>query len=200
MPQYAYPTSDVSNDGWATAPLWSKIDEEPANDDTDYVSSPLHANNRAYTVALGDVGDPSIHTGHILSYRLWGDNPNEYFKVELLQGVVVIHSTGNFKLTPANAWVTYSFTLTEGEAAAITDYLDLNVRLTAGAAGAIIYRQYTTWIRLEVPDVSKVRNLKVKVSGVWTPVVAVKVKVSGAWVPVKVSARVNGEWKTIHEN
>lgn len=47
--------------------------------------------------------------------------------------------------------------------------------------------------------ISKIRNLGVKVSGVWTQVTKAWGKVGGAWTETSVSARVGGIWELIHE-
>lgn len=46
---------------------------------------------------------------------------------------------------------------------------------------------------------AKIRNLKVKVGGVWTEVASAWAKVSGSWEETSVSARVGGVWTLIHE-
>lgn len=46
---------------------------------------------------------------------------------------------------------------------------------------------------------AKIRNLKVKVGGVWTEVAKVWTKVSGTWVEGSLSAKAAGDWKLIHE-
>jgi hypothetical protein len=46
---------------------------------------------------------------------------------------------------------------------------------------------------------AKIRNLKVKVGGVWTVVSKVSVKVSGSWVEATLSAKADGSWEVIHE-
>jgi len=147
--QYAYPTSDVENSGgWTTEPLWSKVDEEPYSD-ADYVQALQNAVNLAFTVALGSPNDPNVHTGHTLRIRA-KCNVARAFKFELLQTSTVIHDSGSTNLT--TSFAEYSFTLTEGEAANITNYAALRVRVTAITTYAGEYEQ-VSWMRLEVPDV-----------------------------------------------
>ena len=149
MAQYAYPTSDIDNSGaWTTAPLWNKIDEEPAND-ADFVQSPASAANKAFTVGFGPLTDPTVHTSHVLRIRaLVGTSGT--FKFELLQGATVIHDSGVLSLT--TAFAEYNFTLTGAEAANITDYTALRVRVTAVTTYTGKFQQ-VSWIRLEVPSV-----------------------------------------------
>jgi len=150
--QYAYPTSDVENSGgWTTEPLWSKVDEEPYSD-ADYVQALQNAVNLAFTVALGSPNDPNVHTGHTLRIRA-KCNVARAFKFELLQTSTVIHDSGSTNLT--TSFAEYSFTLTEGEAANITNYAALRVRVTAITTYGGEYEQ-VSWIRLEVPDIELV--------------------------------------------
>jgi hypothetical protein len=46
---------------------------------------------------------------------------------------------------------------------------------------------------------AKVRNLSVKVGGVWTAVAKAFAKVAGTWQEIDVKAKVGGVWTTIHE-
>jgi len=150
--QYAYPTSDVNNSGaWTTEPLYNKIDEEPYSD-SDLVQSPQSAADKAFTVGLGSLTDPGVHTGHTVRIRaLVGTSGT--FKFELLQTSTVIHDSGALSLT--TSFAEYSFTLTAGEAANITDYAALRVRVTAVTTYATKYQQ-VSWVRLEVPDVAAI--------------------------------------------
>ena len=149
MSQYVYPTSDIENSGvWTIEPLWSKVDEQPYSD-ADYVQAPQNAVNLAFTVGLGAPLDPANHTGHTLRIRA-KCNVARAFKFELLQTSTVIHDSGSTNLM--TSFAEYSFTLTEGEAASITDYTALRVRVTAITTYAGEYEQ-VSWIRLEVPSV-----------------------------------------------
>ena len=46
---------------------------------------------------------------------------------------------------------------------------------------------------------AKVRNLSVKVGGVWTAVAKAFAKASGAWEETDVKVKVGGTWTLIHE-
>jgi len=162
MTQYAYPTSDVENSGvFTTLPtpgqsLWSQMDEEPYNE-TDYILSPFGGQNKACTVGLGSLIDPTIHTGHTLRVRASIGGTGGTAKHELLQGAAVIHDSGTLTLT--SSWAEFSFTLSEAEAANITDYAALRVRLTAITTPTSPARAYAVdWIRLEIPDAPAVSS------------------------------------------
>jgi len=46
---------------------------------------------------------------------------------------------------------------------------------------------------------AKIRNLSVKVGGVWTAVAKAFAKVSGTWEETDVKAKIGGVWTMIHE-
>ena len=146
--QYARPISDVENPGgWASAPLWEKLDEEPF-DDGDYVESPKSAAGDSFTIGLSGVTDPEVHTGHIIRIRA-KTAVTGTFKYELMQGVVVIKDSGDVVLGTSEA--EYNMMLTEEEAGNISDYLALRMRVTAVITQKN-QRQNVSWIRVDVPD------------------------------------------------
>jgi hypothetical protein len=103
-------------------------------------------------VGLGSLADPNDHSGHTVRIRACtGTASTATCKFELLQGSTVIHDSGSKSLT--SSWQEFSFTLTTGEAANITDYAALRIRYTAltTTAGKL---QGCSWMRLEVPDVT----------------------------------------------
>ena len=163
-PQYVYPDADVDNGGaWTTAPLYAKIDEEPY-DDGDYVISPKTAANKSFTVGLGNPVDFGIHTDHTLRIRAKATLAGATLKFELLQGTTVIHDSGNQTL--GVAFEEFNFTLSEGEAAEITDYTALRVRVTAVTTGNNKY-QWVSWIRFEIPgETIEEHSGSVSISGV----------------------------------
>jgi len=126
--QYARPSSDVENPGgWTTEPLWALIDEEPF-DDGDFAHSPKSATADSFTIGLSGVTDPEVHTGHIVRIRAKA-GVSGTFKYELMQGVVVIKDSGEITLT--TSFAEYNMTLSEAEAANITDYTALRVRVSS---------------------------------------------------------------------
>jgi hypothetical protein len=162
MTQYAYPTSDIDNSGVFTSlptpgqALYLQIDEEPY-DEGDYINSPFGEQNKSCTVGLGSLTDPVIHTGHILRVRAAIGGTGGTAKHELLQGAVVIHDSGTLTLT--SGWAEFSFTLSEAEAANITDYAALRVRLTAITTPTSPAKGYgVAWVRLEIPDAPAVSS------------------------------------------
>lgn len=148
MTQYAYPNADIENPGaWTTEPLWKKMDEEPFDDD-DFVTSPKSATDKSFTLGLSGVTDPEVHTDHIVRIRAYAKVTGTV-KYELMQGAVVIKDSGEIALT--TGFAEYNMTLSEAEAANITDYAALRVRATAVTTQKNQY-QYVSWIRFECPD------------------------------------------------
>jgi hypothetical protein len=72
--QNAIPSGDVSAGSWTTAPLWSKVDEIDAIDESDSIRL---AANTTGACRLGPLvrcagtalGDPGVHTDHDISGR-----------------------------------------------------------------------------------------------------------------------------------
>jgi len=148
--QYGRPSSDIENPGsWTVTPLWEKIDEEPF-DDGDFLVSPKTATGDSFTIGLSSVIDPGVHTGHVVRVRA-ETGVSGTFKFELLQGAVVIKDSGDIALT--TAFAEYNMALSEAEAANITDYTDLQVRVTAIVTQKN-QRQNVSWIRVDIPDLA----------------------------------------------
>jgi len=174
MPQFGYPNSDIENPGgWTTEPLWVLIDEEPF-DDGDFLTSPKSAADKAFTVRLSGVTDPEVYTGHIVRIRA-KTAVSGTFKYELMQGAVVIKDSGEVVLT--TAFVEYNMTLSEGEAANITDYPALRVRVTAVVTKKN-QRQSVSWIRFECPDAGGAIPKNVSDLGLGADSVGVNVRLS----------------------
>jgi len=153
MAQVARPeTPDVSTGGWSPTPCYNEIDEETPNDG-DYLTSTKNASADTFEVNLGAVSDPNVHTGHTINYRARCDkSSNGNIVVSLMQGAATIRSYDPGFLT--TSFAPYSFTLTEGEAEAITDYSALSLRFS-GTCTANAY-VFVSWAELQVPDVQAV--------------------------------------------
>jgi hypothetical protein len=128
-PQVAAPISDVSTGGWTVTPLWSKLDETVA-DDADYVSSSLNPVADTGEVLLAPTSVPVNMAGHTLSIRAGYTGPGPVnLTLSLVQGSTVIATTTYTGI--ASAFTTLTLTLSEGEAATITDRTDLRARWSA---------------------------------------------------------------------
>ena len=93
MTQYAYPKSDITIGNWTTAPLWSKVEEEPYSD-ADYVQSAKNEANDYFEVELDDIDDPITHDDHILRVRIKETKDSGFaYQIQLYQGAVQIATT-----------------------------------------------------------------------------------------------------------
>lgn len=145
MAQFGRPVSDASDGAWlnqaaSAVDMYTSIDEVTASD-TDYVESEL--NPSASPVVFGlttTLEDPVSSSSHILRWRRQKDASGGGtigLTVELRQSYVSEGTPGTLIATatadadiPA-AWTDTSYTLSAGEADAITDYTALYVRIVA---------------------------------------------------------------------
>lgn len=145
MAQFARPDADIDVGTFTATPLWSKLDETPA-DDADEITDVTGADGTFCEVRLSDITDPTSSSNHILRMRhKRGGTSNSTAKAELVQGTTVIASTGN--QTSTSVYQQVDITLSGAEADAITDYTDLRVRLHRVSG-----RQKYSWVEFEVPD------------------------------------------------
>ena len=150
MTQTARPISDVSNDGWTTAPLWSKVND--ASDDT-FVVSPS-TENIAFIVEIADLTDPVSSSNHTIYARAKvaaGTSAAEQIKWRLLLADNTIIGISPATTVSRTAITTYSYALTTAEADAITDYAGLRLQVWACTIAANEHvNVYDVW--MECPD------------------------------------------------
>ena len=149
MAQYARPASDITTD-WTTTPLWSKLDEV-SPDDADFITGT--GPTKTAEVKLSSVTDPNAHTNHIWSLRLkaTGSSAAEKATVTLYQGSTSIEVLINNQTIVRNAFNLWTGTLVN--AANITDYSDLRIRLVTGGSNGAAETIQCSWIEFSVPDV-----------------------------------------------
>jgi hypothetical protein len=128
------PTSDLANPGvWTVAPLYPKIDED-VPDDSDYISSPMSpATSSTATVGMAPGGFAGSTDDHRVRYRFkknqtGGDRID--FTVHLLCAGTEITAWTHTDVSGAG-WVTAEQLLTNAQAAAITDYSQLQIEFEA---------------------------------------------------------------------
>lgn len=143
MAQFGRPEADSSigsytDQGGGTTNIYTTIDESSAND-SDYVRSPATPSSAPYVVRLSDMEDPVSSSGHVVRWRRQKDvagGATVNLTVQLRQGYTNEGSPGTLiaeKATVAvpDSWTDDSFTLSGGEADAITDYTALYLRFVA---------------------------------------------------------------------
>lgn len=162
MAQYVRPSADlVTHASWTSTPYWSKIDDG-ASEDNIFVTNTA-PNLEWFAVDGSSVTDPASSTGHILRVR-WtkgaGGGTTE-LTVELRQGYVSEASQGTLIATltsstaTSSSETTYTHNLSSGEADSITDYSDLQFRISGQRQGGGTGRQIDIeFVELETPDAS----------------------------------------------
>ena len=151
MAQFARPDSDLSTGGWTAqgqTNLYECVDEETANDDTDYI---LAEGDTTCELGLSDVNDPNSSTGHIIRFRIksTGSKAPERCQVDLYQGTTLIASTGT--QSSRDAYSSFEYTLTAIEADSIGNYADLRFKIISSNLDTGETMR-CTWVELEVPD------------------------------------------------
>lgn len=168
MTQYAVPIGDISKTDWsqrtgdgdadAFDELDEGIDSGVTDDDTTSWQTATLNNGETRTIEclLGSVTDPTVHTGHTFKIRARASGTTGVDRAGVIyvyQGTTLISTSTSttFNL----AYATKTHTISEAEAANITDYTDLRIRAVftwgvAGTARSIII----TGMEAEFPDVS----------------------------------------------
>lgn len=156
MTQSARPASDISTGSWSTAPLYAAIDEASASDSDFIQSGNARLGDDTCEISLGAVSDPQAASGQVVRLRAkFYTNNSRTVEVQfgLYQGATLIATSTTGNLT--TSFAAYSYTLSEAEADAITDYADLRLRLTGHMTGGAAGTQalaYVSWAVFECPD------------------------------------------------
>lgn len=128
-----HPDGDVSKTGlWkrddnSTTNLYLAIDEYPYND-SDYVWYDNTVEGRYFEVSLENPDNPTIGSGDVIIYwraRRRAGTETATIKVELREGATIRASDSQ---TITDSDTEYSYTLTSGEKASITNWNDLRLR------------------------------------------------------------------------
>lgn len=158
MAQFSRPDNDdaigsYTDDGGGTTNIFQAIDEV-TQDDNDWVEAVIGGTPLVYDAGASVVTDPLVSTGHTLRwvYRKSAAAGRDIeAKMELRVGTTVV-------VTRTFSAISETFTLdahplTAGEADAITDYGNLNFRITGTRSGSGAGRELNvSWVELEVPD------------------------------------------------
>jgi hypothetical protein len=134
--QYLRPSADTSLGSWTdeadgVTNIYTHIDETSPSD-ADYVQSPNNPSANIYKFKISTGSDPTVHTNHIISYRYRKPDSTGTvnLKVRLVEGTTTRKEWTHNDI--GTTWTTQEQTLTEGEAATITDYSNLYLELEAG--------------------------------------------------------------------
>lgn len=159
MAQIVKPISTITIDSWQGTTdginfgtdLHTYIDEfiASADDNGSYILiSAFDPGTYTCEVKFDSLIDPAIHTGHTLRFRtIRGGFSNQTINISLYQGTTLIYSSA---ITATASYATSTFTLSEAQAANITDYTDLRVRISHAYDLSSSPRVST--VEFEVPD------------------------------------------------
>lgn len=141
MPQFARPDQDTTigtftDNAGGTTNIYTAIDEVSAND-SDFIRSVTSPSNAVYVCRLSDVVDPVSSSGHIIRMRTSCDQDAQEvldftqqlrmsYAGEGAQGTLIASQSRTG--VSSTTWTTSSYTLSGGEADAITDYTALFFR------------------------------------------------------------------------
>ena len=148
MAQFARPSDDTvigdyvdAADG--TTDIFESIDESSASD-ADYIKSTASPSDEVYVAALSAVTDPVSAANHVMRMRTSNDvesgGEELDYTLELREGYTDEENQGTLIATLTRSgvtddtWTDSSYTLSSGEANAITDYSDLFYRLVVTVA------------------------------------------------------------------
>lgn len=155
MAQIAVPTSTITTNNWSGnvngSSLHLDIDEGVSTSDD--ATSYIYVNTMSFgsytcEVKFGSLTDPTVHTGHILRCRSIRNNiGTQTLGILLYQGATLIYNT---TFNPTLSYATNTFTLSEAQAANITDYTDLRVRIQFSYTGGT--SPFVSAVEFEVPD------------------------------------------------
>jgi len=148
MVQIGTPDGTVSNDWTVTGAATANAALASASD-----SSLIETATQfdACRVNIGSLTDPEVGTGHIIKFRAQatGSGAPERIQVKLFEVSTERAASGSISIT-RGSFNAYSFTLTEAQANAITDYTDLRIEIIASIIGAELLECSEAF--LEIPD------------------------------------------------
>jgi len=137
MAQFARPSADTVRTAWTdeaggTVDIYTGIDEVTA-EDTEYIKTPTPPGSNEFETLLTSVTDPVSSTGHIMRWRRRkqpaSGSADINLTVRLLMGATQITSQADNTLP--GTFTDTSYTLSAGEADAITNYADIRLEFVA---------------------------------------------------------------------
>ena len=123
------PIADTSNGAWTASSgsdRFAMIDESTTND-SDYITV---SSASTYKTRLTTVSDPGVDTDHSVVVRAKGDGTSQ-LTIALVQGDPTETAIASTTVTPTVSYANYTLTVTSGQAANITDYSLLYLKLTS---------------------------------------------------------------------
>ncbi len=161
MVQFARPDNDDAIGSWTdeaagTTDIYTGIDDVTAQD-ADFIESEVNPSASTCAIGLSALTDPEGNVDHIVRYEYrrrdsgGGSLPTLDITVALREGATVRASQTHTSVT--TVFTAGTFTLSSGEADAITDYTDLNLLFTANkTGGARDVFGNSNWAEFQVPN------------------------------------------------
>lgn len=158
MAQIGVPISDITTNSWEDATLGdndgSLFDElDEGSGSADGLAIQITGANEACEFLLTSLTDPGDNTNHVVTVSARSDaggGAPERLDVELYQGGTQISASTNNAVN-RGTYATITLNVAEAEAANITNYADLRVRLTSGSLGGSEIIN-VDWVELSIPD------------------------------------------------
>ena len=171
MAQFGRPSSDITTTN--ITGTFADVDETTASD-TDFIVSTDNTVG-TYETLLSSVTDPLSSTGHIVRVRHAKADTNVPPSTtgNAVSADFTLYEGATLRATLATAvalgaWTDLSYTLTAGEADAITNYADLRVRMvTTNSGGSPANRRggAISWIEFECPDAVATTKQRIMITG-----------------------------------
>lgn len=156
-PQFGRPDG-LSGSSGTWSGTFADINEVVPNDATFLASPSGPSSTTFYEVSLSDIEPPGVRTGITVRYHYAksGDNGGQPINltVELRQGSTVVASQAHTNIpgVSGSGWQQGSFTLTEAQANAITNFNDLRLRFRPSAGGSGQKRKgQISWAEVQFP-------------------------------------------------
>ena len=148
MVQTARPDGADTDGTWSAvsaATLWQATNDQS---DSSYAALSSFASNDEFIVTIDSLTDPSDNTGHTITMRAAIDDSSQSFTLKLYEGATVRKSASHTVSSPS--FSDFTTTLSEAEAANITDYTNLKIGVTASFNG--FGEPQVAELKFEVPD------------------------------------------------
>lgn len=155
MSQRLDPDGDITTTNWATAPLWSKIDDGASTNDADFITMAAGTGARTDTAEVSLTNPASTPGDSNTTVTVRGNRLDTNGDVTTIKCGLYQGATLKGELTGLEAiWLDATIsTQTFATSTAITDFNDLRVRITASTPGGEDVDRYDIyWVKVDVSD------------------------------------------------
>lgn len=160
MAQTLTPDGDDAMSGWTGS--FTDVDESPAND-ADYIEQEFAADvSDTFRLTFSNVNDPLVGDNHTFTIRTRIDaapaTQTGSWVAALKQGAATIATFTAWVDTDGAGFADHTFTLTQVQKDAISDYNDLKIEIsfTSNAGNSVAVDAQCSWIEGSVPDLQTI--------------------------------------------